>query len=283
VNTAKAPCIVTVGTYPPYEDGISTFTHDLVEALRTQFEPGISFKVAAIDITGIERSSYPSEVEWVIRRNERADYRKTATALNARADVKCVILQHEYGIFGGVLGDWTGDFVLDFLEHVKKPVVIVCHTVLANPPAEVREVTERIIARVERIVVMSQHSCETLQKIYQVAPEKIRVIPHGVHPILFEYPEQAKKREGLGDAFIMATFGFLSPDKGIEYVIEALPAVVKEYPNAQYWLIGRTHPLIQAKSGEKYRTELEALVKKLKLENHVKFFSRYQSIIFIIC
>ncbi len=181
------------------------------------------------------------------------------------------MLQHEYGIYGGK----EGENILSFVKRVKKPMLVTLHTVLPNPSPKMREVTSSIIRHANVLVVLTHNSRKILEKVYPFATGKVTVIPHGVHETEFSLSAPAKKKLKLSDSIILSTFGFLSRGKGIEYVIKALPDVVKKYPKIQYLILGETHPEIRRQEGESYRNELAQLVTKLNLNKHVKFYDQY--------
>lgn len=266
--------IVYLSTYPPFEDGISTFVHDLVEAQRTTFEEQTKIEVAAIDITGIAKKDYPEEVKWVIPIQDKEAYIKAADEINADPEVAWINVQHEYGIYGG---DW-GAHLTAFLRRAKKPIAITMHTVLPRPKKHVRELTQKLLDRANMVVVLTLQSKFTLQKLYQVPENKIKLIQHGIHPVVWVSPAEAKKKARLSKRLVLRTFGFLSRGKGIEYVIRALPKVAKKYPQVVYYVMGETHPLIKRTEGEKYRDSLIALVAKHNLEKNVRFVNKYLSV-----
>lgn len=197
-----------------------------------------------------------------------------ASSINEDNNVTGVIIQHEYGIFGGT----EGEMLLTFMERCTKPMLVTLHTILPEPSEKMKEVTQNIISHADKIVVLTKSSKKIIQSIYTVQKEKIFVIPHGIHEIPFSKPNTAKKKLQLNHHTILSTFGLLSRGKGLEYVLRALPEVVKKYPNVLYLILGQTHPVILRQEGELYRNELAELVKELHLEKHVKFYNQYFSL-----
>jgi glycosyltransferase involved in cell wall biosynthesis len=268
----RKPWIVHIGTYPPYQDGIATFTEHILKAQELIIEDRVDFKVAAIEI--MKAKKYPAEVEWIIEKSNKSDYFKVARQINRTPEISAIFLQHEYGIFGGV---W-GSYINEFLKRVKKPVTTIFHTVQNNPKKIVKKVTQEIIDNSTSIIVLTEHSKEQLLNNYRIKSQKIEVIPHGIHPVVFESPGTVKRKLGMEGKLITGTFGFLSPSKGIEYVLNALPAVFEKFPQAEYWLMGRTHPLVKKKFGESYRKSLIELTKKLGIEKNVRFVDKFMSV-----
>lgn len=260
-----------MGTYPPRECGIATFTQDLANAVDTAGSGVIDVKVIAMNAPG-QKINYPPEVISTINHESTEDFVKAAFLVNSMKNVACVSLQHEYGIYGPI---W-GEKVLEFLKHVTKPVITTLHTVLSEPDKLMKDVTQAIITHSNKVVVMTNHSKELILQTYICDEDKILVIPHGIHFVPFVDPEVGKQKIGFEGAITLSTFGLLSRGKGIEYVIESLPPVVKKYPNVKYLLIGETHPVVKRKEGgDFYRDELKEQVKKLKLEEHVVFVDKY--------
>ena len=227
--------------------------------------------MVAINLSPLDRYIYPSEVAWQISQNSKKDYSDVAKHLNVNPKVVGVILQHEFGIYGGN----EGENILNFIENCQKPILTTLHTVLPNPSPKMKQVTSRIIRSSNIIVVLTHTSREILEKEYPFAIGKTYVIPHGIHQTEFSDTAPAKKKLKLIDSTILSTFGLLSRGKGIEYVLQALPAVIQKHPNIQYLILGRTHPAIRRLEGEKYRNELSDLTAQLNLKNHVKFFDQY--------
>lgn len=267
----KIPYIVFVGTYPPRECGIATFTQDLLNSSKSILNGGIECKVAAMNVSPLDKHVYPVEVGWEIDQNNKKQHIDLAKKLNS--DDRCIglIVEHEYGIYGG---EW-GENILYLIERCKKPIVATFHTALPTPDEKMFEVTQKIIQHVKAIVVLTESSKKVLEKLYLESVGKIQVIPHGIHPTKFTTTANSKKKLKLGDFKILSTFGLLSRSKGIEYVIKALPAVVKKHPKVRYLILGKTHPVVRRKEGESYRMELTKLVTKLNLKNHVKFYDQY--------
>ncbi len=264
--------IVHIGTYLPFKEGISTFTANLLSAQR-KIHPHLKYLVAAIDLMDYKSSDYPKEVKWIIRKSVKEDYIAVAEKLNSNKNISCIYLQHEYGIYGGELGE----YLLDFLKANKKPIFITLHTVLPEPSEKMFEVTQKIIGYANKVIVMTKLGKKTLQKVYGTPGNKITVIKHGMHPTIFITPAEYKAEMKIRDRFILGTFGFLGTGKGIEYVIRALPKVIEKFPNTEYWLMGKTHPLVLKEYGEQYRESLIKEVKDLGLTSHVKFYNKYLS------
>ncbi len=265
------PIIAFIGTYPPRACGIATFTQDLLQANRKFLGKDISCKVAAINLSPLDHHTYPPEVKWEIIQNNQSDYHDLAMSLNNNPLISGVIIQHEYGIFGGE----EGEHILSFLHNCHKPILVTLHTVLPNPSPKMKQVTSAIIKRADTIVVLTQNSRRILIETYPFSLGKIYVIPHGIHHTEFSTTTKAKKKLKLTNSTVLSTFGLLSRGKGIEYVIKALPQIIQKHPSVLYLVLGETHPAVRREEGEKYRMELAQLVTDLDLKKHVKFYAQY--------
>ncbi len=261
--------LAVVGTYVPRRCGIATFTADLCNSIKSILTgPGDVFAVALDDVS--QGYDYPSMVKLEIRADVASDYRMAADYLNlSAADV--VIVQHEFGIYGGEAGSyWNG-----LLGALKKPVITTLHTQLAAPSPEYRAATEKIIHCSERLVTMSQRGAAMLQSVYNVPQNKIAVIPHGIPDVPFIDPNFYKDDLHIPGRRAILTFGLLSPNKGIELMIQAMPHIVEKYPDAVYIVLGATHPAILQHSGEKYRTDLERMARDLGVSDNVIFINKF--------
>lgn len=266
--TNSARHIVLLGNFPPRRCGIATFTHDVYRALRSACPEAVIDVVAMTD-PGVTHD-YPSEVAFDIRQNERADYATAARRINTlKPDVVCV--QHEYGIFGGD----AGDYLLDLLDAIDCPVVTTLHTVLIAPDLHQRRVLLRLAQRSSKLIVMADKGREILRKVYGIGDGKIAVIPHGAPDRPLLDTAVAKPRFGLEGSEVMLTFGLLSPNKGVETMIRALPRIVAARPSALYLVLGATHPHLIAREGEAYRDTLKALADELGVADHVRFVETY--------
>ena len=208
---------------------------------------------------------------WEIDQNCKKDHLDLASDINADNDITGVIIQHEYGIFGGR----EGEILLSFMENCTKPMLVTLHTVLPVPSPKMWAVTDRIIQLASTVVVLTGNSKKIIENLYPASRGKVFMIPHGIHPISFSASKKYKEKLELEDHFVFSTFGLLSRGKGIEYVLHALPEVIKKYPQALYLILGETHPVIRRQEGEKYRIELAKLITKLGLEEHVRFYDQY--------
>jgi glycosyltransferase involved in cell wall biosynthesis len=257
-----------LGNHVPRQCGIATFTTDLSDALTREFSSVECFVVAMNDAG--KRHTYPPRVRLAIAENDVASYRDAADFINAStADVVC--LQHEYGIFGGK----AGSLVLPLLRELRMPIVTTLHTILAEPSPLQRAAMDEITRLSERIVVMSKLGATLLHDVHGVPSEKIDFIPHGIPNVASA--KLSKNQLGVGGKSVILTFGLLSPDKGIEHVIDALPSIVARFPNAVYLVLGATHPHVKERHGEVYRLMLESRAKKLGVDSHVIFHNRFVS------
>jgi glycosyltransferase involved in cell wall biosynthesis len=260
--------IAFLGNYLPRKCGIATFTSDLLGAVAARHPPSRCFAATVNDVEGCYR--YPDAVRFEIEEQNLESYRRAADFLNS-SDVDVVSVQHEFGIFGGP----SGSHLLSLLCELKAPVVTTLHTVLLKPNADQQRVMRELIARSTRLVVMTERGRTILQEVYHAPPSHIDLIPHGIPNVTFVAPDHYKGRFGVRGKRVLLTFGLLSPNKGIEYVLHALPNIAAEFPEVVYILLGATHPHELRARGEAYRLGLEAIVKKNKLENHVIFYNRF--------
>jgi len=259
-----------IGTYPPRECGIGTFTNNLFKSMTINnhvIDNNDSYIVALND--NELTYQYPEEVKFRIRQEHQRDYLKAAKFINLSSAEIC-ILQHEFGIFGGQ----SGMYILPLLHRIDIPLVVTLHTVLKTPSYNEKAVLQEICKMADKIVVMSHKAIEFLVNIYDVPTNKTALIEHGVPDIRFN-SEKSRKELKIENKKVMLTFGFVGRNKGIETVIMALPKVVEKHPDVIYIVLGKTHPNVLRQSGEEYRIFLMRLVKNLKLEQHVLFLNNF--------
>jgi glycosyltransferase involved in cell wall biosynthesis len=262
--------IAVVGNYLPRHCGIATFTTDLCDALHAEYG---ATELLALPVNDTEEGyDYPVRVRFELSENNLASYRQAADFLNF-SNIDLVCLQHEYGIFGGR----AGAHILEMLRHLHMPFVTTLHTVLREPNPDQRAVMEEIATLSDRLIVMSQHSVEILQEVFHVPIEKIDLIPHGIPDMPFTDPNFYKDGFGTEGKDVLLTFGLLSPNKGVENVIKALPKILSRHGNVVYMISGVTHPHILRREGDKYRNYLQDLAKDLGVEAHVIFRNRFES------
>jgi glycosyltransferase involved in cell wall biosynthesis len=260
--------IAFLSDYIPRQCGIATFTADLRGAIAEQY-PSLQSSIIALTDRS-ENYSYPPEVRFEIPEQDIPAYRRAADFTNlANVDVLC--LQHEFGIYGGA----SGRHVLTFLRNLRMPVVTTLHTILHEPGLEQKFVLQEVIKLSTRVVAMAEKGIEFLREIYGTPAEKIDLIPHGIPDVPFIDPNYYKDKFGVEGRPVLLTFGLLSPNKGIEHVLNALPSIVREFPNVVYMVLGATHPDLIADQGETYRLSLERLAKKNGVETNVIFFNRF--------
>ena len=265
---SKIRKIAFVGDYLPRKCGIATFTSDLLAAVAAAHPQSQCFSVSVNDIPG--GYEYPQVVRFEIEEQDLSSYLRAADFLNI-SDVDIVCLQHEFGIFGGL----AGGHILALLRELRMPVVTTLHTILREPKADQRRVIHELVALSTRLVVMADRGRQMLQEIYQAPPAKIDLIPHGIPDVGFVDPTDFKDQFGVEGKVVLLTFGLLSPNKGIEYVLNALPHILAEFPDVVYIVLGATHPNELREHGEAYRLSLEILAKKNKLEKNVIFYNRF--------
>lgn len=260
--------VLFVGTYVPRKCGIATFTSDLLNSISQENGP-VECKVIALNDIG-EKYDYPEDVVFEIRRNEIEDYHRAADYVNdSDADVIC--LQHEFGLYWGD----AGDYIFTLLSNIRKPVITTLHTVIKDPEPPYRRATEKLIEHSDKMVVMSKTARKLLREVYNAPEDKIELIYHGIPDCPFKGPEKHKKALGLHGSPLILTFGLLNQNKGIETVINALPALVEKNPNLQYLVLGATHPEVKRNFGEAYREYLMNRVSELGLEKNVIFHDKF--------
>jgi polysaccharide biosynthesis protein PslF len=272
-----SPRVAFLATYPPRECGIGTFTYDLVNAYDTIDPSRLSTVVALTDYGAkydYDLHDYQGRVRHEIDAEDRSSYRRAALDVN-KSRTQVVNVQHEYGIFGGE----DGDYLLDFMAACDRPIVVTMHTVLPNPDGHFRRVTQDIFDLAAAVVVLANSAVPLVLDNYDVPPERVHMIPHGV-PV-FTRKETIRRRTksllGFSGRRLLSTFGLIGPSKAIEYVIEGLPKVVEHHADVLYLVLGETHPVIRSREGESYRNSLVELTRGLGLTNHVKFNNRFLS------
>jgi glycosyltransferase involved in cell wall biosynthesis len=260
--------IAVVGNYLPRHCGIATFTTDLCDAIHSEYGAA---ELLALPVNDTDEGyTYPARVRFELSEDNLASYRQAADFLNfSRIDLVC--LQHEYGIFGGR----AGGHILELLRRLQMPVATTLHTVLRDPNPDQRAVMEEIAALSDRMIVMSRYSAEILQEVFHVPSDKIDLIPHGIPDLPFTDPNFYKDGYGTEGKDVLLTFGLLSPNKGIENVIQALPKILSHHSNVVYMVSGATHPHILRREGDKYRVYLQNLAKGLGVESKVIFRNRF--------
>ncbi len=284
--------IVFMTTFPPRECGLATFSSDLIDSFDKIFAPQEETKVIAMEVDpdgqvaegeetkSVKKQKKNPKVIFNVSENKKEDYVAAAKYINNLKKVKLVSIQHEFGIFGNN----DGENILIFLEEVKKPVAVTFHTVLPNPPEHILEIVKKISEKAERLIVMTQNSRGLLETVYGISSEKIKVIHHGIHALPYTESKEGKRElsaaklstlGSLKNKKVISTFGLLNRGKGIEFAIEALPRIVREFPDIQYLVIGATHPVVMRREGPVYINELRAKAESLGVLDHVHFYNSF--------
>lgn len=258
--------IVFLGTSLPRECGIATFTQDLLDELK--HIKGFN-NPRIIAINNNETYDYEDQVMKEIDQHKLSDYIETADYLST-SDVDLLVIQHEFGIYGGE----SGEYLIPFVERLTIPFVVIFHTVLTKPSSKQRHIMNRIAELSVTVVTMAQSTITDLISIYGVDAAKIAFIHHGVPRVQTGSRSELKEQYGFADRKILSTFGFLSPGKGIEYSIEAMRGVVKQHPDSLYIVWGKTHPVVKQETGEVYRQKLMDLVEEYDLTRNVRFVDK---------
>ena len=268
MSVAKISRIAFLGDYLPRQCGIATFTTDICESMAAEY-PDCECIVGAVNDRP-EGYDYSSRIRFEIEVKELDSYRRAADFLNIN-NIEVVSVQHEFGIYGGP----AGSHLLALLRDVQMPVVTTLHTVLREPNSAQRFVMEQLDVLSSRFIVMAERGRTLLQEVYGVSLDKIDLIPHGVPDVQFIDPTFHKDQFGVEGKTVLLTFGLLSPNKGIEYVIEALPEILREHPEVVYIVLGATHPNLVMREGESYRLKLERLAQDRGVTGNVIFYNRF--------
>lgn len=267
-NEQYSQRVAFIGNYLPRQCGIATFTTDLCESFARAHPAADVFAIPMNDVEG--GYEYPARVRFEVNEQELASYRRAAEFLNIN-NVDVVCLQHEFGIFGGV----AGSHIVKLLSELSMPIVTTLHTILDTPNSAQRQVMSELAALSDRFVVMTERGRVFLNEIYGVSEDKIDLVHHGIPDVPFVDPNYYKDKFGVEGKSVLLTFGLLSPNKGIEYVIEALPHVLQKHPNLVYIILGATHPHLKRDQGESYRLSLQRLVKARGVQGNVIFHNRF--------
>ena len=267
-SESKIRKIAFLGDYLPRKCGIATFTSDLLTSVAAEHPQSQCFAVPVNDIE--EGYEYPGVVRFEIEEQDLSSYQRAADFLNI-SNVDMVCVQHEFGIYGGP----AGRHLLALVRELKMPVVTTFHTLLREPNDTQRRVMQELIAHSTRLVTMTERGRQMLQDVYKAPAGKIDLIPHGIPDIPFVDPNYYKDQFGVEGRMVLLTFGLLSPNKGIEHVLNALPQILADFPDVVYIVLGATHPHELAERGEAYRLSLEILAKKNKVEKSVIFYNRF--------
>ncbi len=268
-NTSSGD-LLFITSYPPRECGIASYSQKLVNALTSRYVNNFNIRICALQ-SGSSKFYYPDEVISTLDTSSHADYIRMANEINNNHEILSVVLQHEFDLFQ------DSQSLLDFLQQISKPVVVVFHTVIANPSDEVRSYIHQIAEASQLVIVLAGVSEKVLKTDYDISEDKVEVIPYGTHLVTPSNIQVLKEKYQFTGKRVLSTVGLLSPGKGIETTLEALPAVIKSHPDIIFLIIGKTHPEELKKSGESYRIMLEAKVKSLKLQNYVRFWNVFST------
>lgn len=264
--------IIYVSTYIPQKCGIATFTKDLTTAINL-INPKALAEIMAVVKEG-EMVEFPWEVKYRIEYNDRQSYLNAAEYIN-QSSCDIVLVEHEFGIFGGK----CGEYLIDMLKAIKKPTVMTCHTLIEDPKNDWGKTFKRLVKDVDGLTVMTKYSAKRLNHLYQVDKNKIAVIPHGTPDMTYSQENDFyKKKRRLQGRLVLGNINLLSENKGMDYSIEAVAEIAKKYPEVLYIIVGQTHPNILAIEGEKYRNRLKEKVRKLGIQKNIKFVNKYVSL-----
>jgi len=267
----KSTRVIYISTYIPQKCGIATFTKDVTNAIN-MLNPYALAEIMAIVKPG-ENPDFPWEVKYRIEKDNLNSYSEAAKYINnSCADV--VMIEFEFGIFGGN----CGEYVIPFVKEINKPVVVTCHTIPEDAESNYGKVLKKLCQLVSGITVMMDKSVKKLVADYQVERRKIVAIPHGTPDLPYTISDSFKKYKDLKGRFVLGNINLVSENKGLEYTIEAVAQIVKKIPEVLYLAIGQTHPGILADVGEKYRNWLKQKVKDLGIQKNVRFVNKYVSL-----
>lgn len=265
------PQIVFLTSYPPRECGIATFSQDLIHAIDRHFCQSFDLKVAALETEA--RLSYPKEVGYSLNPVDPASYRQFVKTINRNPAVELVVVQHEFGLYHQAPDEFT-----NMLRELTKPVIVVFHTVLPGPDADLKKRVQEILQNCSGVVVMTENAKKLLVETYDANPAAITVIPHGTHLVPHTDKDALKEKYGFTGRKILSTFGLISSGKNIETTLQALPAIAEQHPDVLFLVIGKTHPVVVQNEGEQYRESLQQLIADLGIERHVQFVNEYVSL-----
>ncbi len=271
LGAANKLSVVYLSTFPPRMCGIATFTEDLTHAMDEMLAPAVTSRIAAMNSSDVLGYRYPRKVIFQINQDNQEEYAETALRINQMDEVCLVSIQHEFGIFGGE----RGSHLIHFVRALRKPVVITFHAVLPDPDEELYSTVRSLAEIASAIIVMTSLSRRILSQQYAIPQKKIKVIPHGIHSQPYTSSRQAKMTLGYSDRVVLSTFGLINRGKGLEYVIDALPQVVRKFPDFVYIIVGATHPNVLRDEGESYRNFIIQKIYNLGLYDHVKLYNRY--------
>jgi len=270
-SKSKEIRVIYLSSYVPRKCGIATYTKDLTNAINL-LNPNDLAEIMATTRPN-ERINYPWEVKYKIKQQELHTYLEAAAYIN-QSGTDIVSLQHEYGLYGGL----SGEYIIPFVESLKKPLVTTLHTVPDDSNSREGIILKRLIKKSAAVVVMMEKIKEKLVSKYSAPIEKIIVIPHGTPDLPFNSTDTFKQKKHLGGRMILGNINLLGPTRGIEYALRAVAAIAKKYPNVLYLVIGQTHPVLLQTHGEEYRNFLKKEIKRLKIEKNVKFVNKYLSL-----
>ena len=259
--------IVFLSTFPPTQCGIATYTQDTIKGITDVFGKSITCEICEL----VDQPKAKTTQAFTLNTKNKAEYPKVAEEINNDKSVKLVHIQHEFGLFGGNYGD----YLLDFLNVIKKPVTYTFHSVIPNPNNELKTFVKLLLSYSNSAFVMTKQSKEILMKDYDIDEKIITCVPHGTHIVIYETPDQAKEKFGIQDRKVLSTFGLLGEGKNIETGLQALPKIIEKEPNVLYLIIGKTHPNLIKDGIDPYRDKLEGIVEDLNLKDNVRFINQY--------
>lgn len=262
------PRALFLGSYPPRECGIATFMNDVVTSFDRAF--GTTSDVIAIDEPGGEVRRYGPEVVARLSQQDFYAYREMAKFIN-KHPAQFLNIQHEYGLFGGDRGEW----LVELLKALEKPVALTLHTVLPDPDEAMLRVTRDLCAHASKVISLSATGRDLLETVYGIDPDLVRVIHHGVPDVPFQETAPAKASFGIGQRMTISTFGLINRGKGLEFAIEAMREVVKHHPEVLYLILGETHPVVRRHEGESYRESLQEMVRNFGLQHNIQLIDKY--------
>lgn len=262
--------ILFISTFPPKKCGIASFTQDLVNAINSEIREEIVINICALDKKrNADLYKYP--VSMVMDSHLLDSCLETAKNINKNPSVKLICIEHEFGLYGGELGE----YLLGFLSLIEKPFIIRFHTVLPGPGLKMLKIVQAIGLLADKVIVMTKHSARLLKEDYHLSSDKIIILPHGTHASSTTDPNQLKLKYNLENKLVLTTFGLLSPNKGIEKGVIAMKEISASFPDAIYIVLGQTHPNLLEQEGEKYRNYLQELIACNGLQENVRLINEY--------